>query len=168
MKCPNCQSDFFIKNGKTYYGKQRFKCKTCSRQFIENSPYKQISPETKALIERLILEKISLAGIARATGVSIRWLQNYVNKKYAEISQEILVMKKPSGQLTLQLDEMWSFVKNKRNKQWLWIALDQNTREIVGLYIGDRSKISASKLWQSLPPVYRQCAVCYTDFWESR
>jgi insertion element IS1 protein InsB len=20
-------------------------------------------------------------------------------------------------------------------------------------------------LWQSLPPVYRQCAVCYTDFW---
>ncbi len=20
-------------------------------------------------------------------------------------------------------------------------------------------------LWNSLPPVYRQCAVCYTDFW---
>ncbi len=76
-------------------------------------------------------------------------------------------MKKPSCQLTLQLDEMWSFVKNKRKKQWLWIALDQKTREIVGLYIGDRSKKSAEELWQSLPPVYRQCAVCYTDFWES-
>jgi len=61
---------------------------------------------------------------------------------------------------------MWSFVKNKRKKQWSWIALDQKTREIVGLYIGDRSKKSASELWQSLPPVYRQCAVCYTDFWE--
>ncbi|WP_445243947.1 IS1/IS1595 family N-terminal zinc-binding domain-containing protein [Microcoleus sp. S13_B4] len=22
MECPNCQSDFFIKNGKTSYGKQ--------------------------------------------------------------------------------------------------------------------------------------------------
>jgi IS1 family transposase len=77
-------------------------------------------------------------------------------------------MKKPKGQLTLQLDEMWSFVKNKRKKQWLWIALAQNTREIVGLYIGDSSKKSAEDLWQSLPPVYRQCAVCYTDFWESR
>ena len=123
--------------------------------------------ETKALIERLILEKISQAAIARATGVSIRWLQNYLNKKYAEISPEISVMKKAKGQLTLELDEMWSFLKNKRNKQWLWIALDQKTREIVGLYIGDRSKKSASELWQSLPPVYRQCAVCYTDFWES-
>ena len=50
--------------------------------------------ETKALIERLILEKISQAGIARARGVSIRWLQNYLNKKYAEISPEISVMKK--------------------------------------------------------------------------
>jgi predicted Zn finger-like uncharacterized protein len=111
MECPNCQSVFFIKNGKTYYGKLRFKCKNCGRlkckncgrQFIKNSKYKQISPETKALIERLILEKISLAGIARATGVFIRWLQNYVNKKYAEISWEISVMKKPKGQLTLQL-----------------------------------------------------------------
>ena len=76
-------------------------------------------------------------------------------------------MKKAKGQLTLELDEMWSFVKNKRNRQCLWIALDQKTREIVGLYIRDRSKKSASELWQSLPPVYRQCAVCYTDFWES-
>ena len=58
--------------------------------------------------------------------------------------------------------------QKQAKKQWLWIALDQNTREIVGLYIGDRLKKSASKLWQSLPPVYRQCAVCYTDFWESR
>jgi IS1 family transposase len=75
-------------------------------------------------------------------------------------------MKKPKGQLTLQLDEMWSFIKNKRKKQWLWIALDQNTREIVGRYIGDRSKKSAEEIWQSLPPVYRQCAVCYTDVWQ--
>jgi insertion element IS1 protein InsB len=43
MKCPNCQSDFFIKDGKTYYRKQRFKCKNCSRQFIAYSQYKQIS-----------------------------------------------------------------------------------------------------------------------------
>jgi hypothetical protein len=32
---------------------------------------------------------------------------------------------------------------------------------------GDRSRQSAKKLWASLPSVYRQCAVAYTDFWES-
>ncbi|MEE4358133.1 MAG: IS1 family transposase, partial [Desulfococcaceae bacterium] len=25
----------------------------------------------------------------------------------------------------------------------------------------------AEGLWNSLPPVYRQCAVCYTDFWSA-
>ena len=30
-----------------------------------------------------------------------------------------------------------------------------------------RSSHSAKQLWQSLPPVYRQGAVCYTDFWEA-
>jgi insertion element IS1 protein InsB len=62
---------------------------------------------------------------------------------------------------------MWSLVGNKQNKQWLWFALDEQTREIVGVYVGDRSRQSAKALWQSLPPVYRQCAVCYTDFWQA-
>jgi len=37
----------------------------------------------------------------------------------------------------------------------------------IGVYIGDRSSESALKLWNSLPPVYRKCAVCYTDFWDA-
>ncbi len=54
---------------------------------------------------------------------------------------------------------------NKGNKQWVWLALDVKTREIVGVFIGDRDEKAAKKLWDSLPPVYRQCAVAYTDFW---
>ena len=62
---------------------------------------------------------------------------------------------------------MWSFVGWKNNKVWIWLAIDADSREIVGVYVGDRSRRSAQRLWQSLPPVYRQCAVCYTDFWEA-
>ncbi len=62
---------------------------------------------------------------------------------------------------------MWSFVANKGNKQWIWLALDVNTREIVGVYVGDRSGEGAQGLWDSLPGVYRQCAVSYTDFWSA-
>jgi IS1 family transposase len=51
-------------------------------------------------------------------------------------------------------------VGNKNNKQWIWLALDKKTREIVGCYIGERGEIGAKGLWNSLPPVYRQCA-CY-------
>ena len=69
--------------------------------------------------------------------------------------------------LTIQCDEMWSFVGNKGNKQWIWLALDVETREIVGVYVGARSEEGAKQLWASLPWVYRQCAVAYTDFWSA-
>ena len=60
---------------------------------------------------------------------------------------------------------MWSFVEKKINKKWIWPAIDSDSREIVGLYAGSRDRAGAEGLWKSLPPVYRQCAVSYTDFW---
>jgi IS1 family transposase len=75
------------------------------------------------------------------------------------------VSSKKKGKLAIQCDELWSFVDHKTNKQWVWLALDVKTREIVGVYIGARDSAAASELWKSLPPVYRQCAVAYTDFW---
>ena len=36
---------------------------------------------------------------------------------------------------------------------------------MIGVFIGARNEESARQLWESLPPVYRQCAVAYTDFW---
>ena len=62
---------------------------------------------------------------------------------------------------------MWSFVITKSNKQWIWLALDAKTREIVGVHVGERSRHGARKLWQSIAPIYRQCAVCYSDFWSA-
>lgn len=62
---------------------------------------------------------------------------------------------------------MWSFVNSKQNKQWKELAIDADSREMVGVFIGDRSGQSAKQLWQSLPGIYRQCAICYTDFWEA-
>jgi IS1 family transposase len=62
---------------------------------------------------------------------------------------------------------MWSFVGNKKNKQWIWLALDADNGSIVGVHVGSRDREGARALWASLPPVYRQCAVCYTDFWEA-
>jgi insertion element IS1 protein InsB len=90
-----------------------------------------------------------------------------VNDKFAAVPRQINVSEKARGKLTIECDELWSFVLSKENMFYVWLAIDRKTREIVGCYIGDRSRESAKKLWASLPPVYRQCAVAYTDFWVS-
>ncbi len=169
LKCPRCQSQAIVKNESIHTGKQKYACKDCRRQFVENpqNSNQAIPPDTIALIDRLLLERLALSAIARAVGVSLSWLQRYTNKKYEQIPREVQVRKKSKRRLTIECDEMWSFVQKKKNKQWIWLTLDRETREIVGAYVGKRDAQAAQKLWDSLPPVYRQCAVSYTDYWEA-
>ncbi|MCT7950275.1 IS1 family transposase [Ancylothrix sp. C2] len=167
MQCPKCGSQSIVKNGHTHSGKQNLKCRDCQRQFVMAPRHQPISQETRELIDRLLAEKISLAGIARSTGVSERWLQYYVNRKLEAVKREVQVKSKKKGKLTIQCDEMWSFVGFKGNKQWIWLAIDVVTKEIVGVYIGKRDETGAHGLWDSLPAVYRQCACSFTDFWSA-
>ena len=85
-----------------------------------------------------MLERIPLAGIARVLLLSESSLQQYVNQLYEQVPQQIDVIPKERGKLTVQMDELWSFVDNKKNKQWVWLAIDAETREIIGCYVGDR------------------------------
>jgi insertion element IS1 protein InsB len=95
--CPRCGSSQVNKNGHIHNGKAKFACKECRRQFVENPVWKPISAETKALIDRLLLERVSLAGIVRVTGVSAKWLQDYVNAKYAAQPQVTNVPAQKNG-----------------------------------------------------------------------
>ncbi|ATS19622.1 transposase [Parathermosynechococcus lividus PCC 6715] len=52
---------------------------------LSNLAKKVIHQDTRVLIDRLLLERVPLAGIARAAQVSDRWLQTYVNDKYATV-----------------------------------------------------------------------------------
>ena len=91
LHCPTCQSNRIVKNGKIHNGKQNHKCRDCGRQFVQNPQQKRIDEATKALIDRLLLEKLSLAGIARVAQVSEGWLQEYVNGKYNRMEHHVQV-----------------------------------------------------------------------------
>ncbi|MFP4693795.1 MAG: IS1 family transposase [Halothece sp.] len=97
MNCPKCHSSQFVKNGHTHYGKQRFRCQECGRQFVPNASRQPISQETRDLINKLLKERLSLAAIARITEVSERWLQQYVNQKYYLTPKEVKITQKKEG-----------------------------------------------------------------------
>jgi len=144
--CPSCGSHHTIKNGSTHNGKPKRQCKDCGRQFVEDPQWRVISADTQAMIDRLLLEKIPLAGIVRVMEISARWLQTYVNQVYKTVSRRLNVSAKAKKKLTVQMDELGSFVDHKGNRQWVWLAMDAETREIIGCAIGDRSKETAKAL----------------------
>jgi insertion element IS1 protein InsB len=63
-----------------------------------------------------------------------------------------------------EADEVWSFVGSKKEKQWIWLAMNQYNRQIIGFHVGPRTIDSAQKLWESLPELFREGATFCTDF----
>jgi len=53
--------------------------------------------------------------------------------------------------LEVEADEMASFVQKKANKQWMWIAMEATTRQVIAFHVGDRSRRSAKRLWAKIP-----------------
>ena len=70
-------------------------------------------------------------------------------------------------QLEAEADELWSFVQKKANRQWIWIAMDAKTRQVIAFHVGDRSRDSANGLWAKIPLVYREQATFHTDQYEA-
>jgi IS1 family transposase len=128
-----------------------------------------IAAEHRTVVERLLCEKISLHGICRAIGVSIRWLMDFMIACFAALPEHLHIQPVASsrevllGCLEVEADELWSFVQKKANGQWLWIAMDKQTCQILAFHVGDRSRDSAKQLWQNLPAVYHEQATFYTD-----
>jgi insertion element IS1 protein InsB len=76
--CPQCKSPKYKKNGHIHTGKQNHQCQNCGRQFGQSFAQYRISDDTRALIECLLVERISLRGICRAVGVGLKWLLGFL------------------------------------------------------------------------------------------
>ena len=80
VQCPKCGPLNIVRNGSIANGEKKFSCKECPRQFVENPERRRIADAEWRMIDRLLLEKISMAGVAGAVSISKRWLQQYVKK----------------------------------------------------------------------------------------
>jgi IS1 family transposase len=167
--CPQCGSPWFKRNGHIHTGKQNHRCKRCGRAFVLNPENPVITEEQRSLIERLLVERISLRGICRAMGVGLRWLLQFTVERFAA-APDHLYARPTAGAPTVilqwleaELDELWSFVGKKANRHWVWIAMDATTRQVIAFHVGDRSQVSSEQLWANLPAVYREQAMFYTD-----
>jgi insertion element IS1 protein InsB len=171
--CPECGSTKNKKNGHIHNGKQNRYCKSCGRQFVENPQQKLISTGEREQIRKLLLERIPLRGICRVMGVSLRWLLGFISSEYEQLSDDLNFQSRTGSEKLLiwslesEVDEMWSFVGSKESKQWIWIAMDARSRQIIAFHVGDRSRESAKKLWESIPKSYRDKATFYTDDWQA-
>ena len=69
--------------------------------------------------------------------------------------------------LGIQLDEIWSFVGNKDQKQWIWLALNPVNRQIIAFHIGDRTEADARILYENIPAYFKGDNAFFSDYWQA-
>ena len=163
--CPQCGSRRDKRNGRIHTGKQHHKCTACGRAFVRVPENHVVTEEQRAVIERLLLERISLRGICRVIGVGLRWLLYFMGERFTA-APDHLYIQPPAGtqgvirqRLEAEVDELGSFVGKKTNRQWVGIAMDAMTRQIIAFHVGDRSRQSAEALWGKIPAGYQERAM---------
>ena len=62
-----------------------------------------------------------------------------------------------------ELDEMWSFVQNKKSQRWLWHAIERTTGKVLAYVLGSRTDKVFVKLKTLLEPF--GIKKFYTDGW---
>jgi IS1 family transposase/transposase-like protein len=159
--CPKCGSENIIKNGHGENGKQKFHCKDCNKWGrLDAAP--KYSEEKKEEIMRSYSERASMRGVERIFHVSRHTLAKWL-KKAENLPQIEKTLMPAQEDDILKLDELWSFVAQKANQKWLWIALCRRTRQVIAYFIGDRTEESCNELWKLISESYKDC-YNFSDF----
>ena len=157
LHCPYCQGTDIVRHGTTSEGKQRYRCRACSRTWTD--------------ISLGLCLRRSLAcceATDRRDGDECEWHPRYragvaresyhghqrTKKKAPDIHQvnQAALQHLPPGQVeveicradmlaprrgrTSELDEMWSYVGKKAEPRWLWHAIDHHSGTVLAYVFG--------------------------------
>lgn len=110
-----------VKNGHTDGGRQRYLCKTCRKTFTatQGTPfYYQLHTDWVDVLEVLtaIAKGAPLAAMAEAKEAKVETILDWVQRagEHAQAVEEVLIRDFQVDRV--ELDELWSYVKNKGEK----------------------------------------------------
>ncbi len=158
-----------VTNGPVHNSKQNYQYHDWGRQCVQCCEPYLLAEDQRGLIERLLVERISIRGIGRAVGVQLKGLLGFLVQCVQAFPDHVHVQpvtRTPDvlmQRLEVAADARASLVQKQANKLWSWRAIDVNIRQVMAFHVGDRSRKSAKRLWAKMPEASRQHATFYTE-----
>ncbi len=153
VRCPECGSNWCVKNGHQKDGKQKFMCKDCGRSFVLNGERNKHPGRVKEQALRMLGEGMSISAVSRVLGIPEGtvscWLYREGKKLLEENEKKLRKLRKEKGLKgvkSISLDEMWTYVEarkgDKRNSCWIWTAVVDvgEGEKIVTFEVGKRDE----------------------------
>ncbi|WP_085984851.1 IS1 family transposase [Methanosarcina acetivorans] len=159
MNCPRCKNSNHTKNG-IVCGRQRYKCHDCGYNYSVELKSTASSPLVKRQALQLYLEGLGFRSIGRFLGVSHVSVQKWIKK----FGQEIEELKSENEKSIVELDEMHTYIGNKKYC-WIWIAVDRVGKKFINCSFGSRGTKTGQLLWEKLKK--KEIGEVMTDPWRA-
>ena len=127
MDCPKCRSSQSKKNG-FRRGKQSYRCKNCGTQYVAHPCSRAYSPQIKQTCIEMYLNGMGIRGISRVSKISHPTILNWIQEAGESLSDEAQDEEIPE---ITEIDELQTFVGNKRNKYWVWTVVNHKKKGII-------------------------------------
>ncbi len=117
QKCPNCQSqEKQVKTGRNRCGTQRVLCRECGKTYTPEAKQQGYAEEVREKAVRMYVEGNNFRCIGRLLGVNHQSVVNWVNAYHEKVKEEVSL---PNETATIEVDELWTFVGEKKTKHIL-------------------------------------------------
>lgn len=150
-----------VRNGVKKTGKQNLLCKDCRLQFQWEYSNKGADRRVKEKLIRMLLRGSGIRDCAAVLEVSLACVLSTVLKE----GKGLEIKPKYRHYERIQIDEQWSYVKEKKRKVWMIYALCAESGEILAATWGKRNRAGVRRLMLKLKGL--QIDTFCTDEWVS-
>ena len=155
MRCNHCKNSC-IKWGYQKY-KQRFYCKKCNKSHLDSYTNLAYSERTNEKIKLLVKESAGIRSISRILKIS----PTTIMKRILFISRNIQPDIRSEIRKEYEMDELWTFIKNKKYPIWIVYALERENKAIIDFKVGNRNSENLGSIVNKL--IGFQAKRIYTD-----
>ncbi|AWG24523.1 IS1 family transposase [Flavobacterium kingsejongi] len=144
IKCNFCNGKC-IKNGFQSNGNKRYKCCVCQKRQQSDYMYNACKRSINQEIILFTKEGLGIRSTARILKISTTTLLKRIVSIARSIAKPIISKGK-----TYEVDEMCTYIGNKRNFIWLVYALDKNSKNVVSFNVGKRTNKTLNRVLDTL------------------
>ena len=165
IRCPHCQEvEKQVKAGFTYAGSQRILCKICQKRYTPNPKDAGYPQEMRHEAVEMYVDDTNFRAISRRLKVNHQTVINWINAYATQVPEKPPIVEGPIE--TAELDELFTFIGDKKNKAYIITVVDRYTRcflqyEVVQV----RSTEEVQSLIDDLPAAKNYFSDNFSIYW---
>lgn len=142
--CQYCGSGC-VRCGKHSNGSQKLHCKICFKYQLQIYANRGCMKNTKDNISKIYLKNVGIRGVSELLGIAPGTVLKAI-KKFKHYRPLITF----HSHQEYEIDELQTYVKNKKYKRWVAYAMEKCTRSVVQVAVGRRTNETLKKVVDSV------------------